>query len=302
MTARVEEILSHYAHENEGVRQNLRRILMQGKLGGTGKLVVYPVDQGFEHGPARTFAPNPVAYDPDYFFELSIKAGVSAYAGNPGQLNAAGVGYAERMPTIMKLNSAATTNEEKNNALTGCVADAVRLKCAAIGYTVYPGSSYYYAQLEQLVGVMAEARAAGLPTVLWSYPRGGKISKDGETALDIVAYSAHMAAQTGAHIIKVKLPTDYLEDADAKKTYEKYNIARATQAERVRHVVQSCFDGKRIVLFSGGPMKDEGSVIDDAAAIQAGGGFGSIVGRNATQRPMADALELFDKLMRVYQS
>lgn len=302
MTTRVDEILSWYGHENEGVRQNLRRILSQGRLGGTGKLVVYPVDQGFEHGPARTFAPNPASYDPDYFFELSIKAGVSAYAGNPGQLNAAAVGYADKMPTILKLNSAATTNEEKNNGSTGCVADAVRLKCAAIGYTIYPGSAFYYSQLEQLVQIMAEARAAGLPTVVWAYPRGGKVSKDGETALDIVAYAAHMAAQTGAHIVKVKLPTAHLEDADAKKTYEKYDIPRDTQAQRVRHVVQSCFNGKRIVLFSGGPTKDEGSVVDDARAIHDGGGFGSIVGRNATQRPMNEALALFDKLMAVYKS
>lgn len=301
MTTRVDEILSWYAHENEGVRQNLRRILSHGKLGGTGKLIVYPVDQGFEHGPARTYAPNPAAYDPDYFFELSIKAGVSAYAGTPGQLNAAKPIYVDTVPTIMKLNSAATTNEEKNNAQTGTVDDAVRLRCAAVGFTVYPGSPYYYAQLEQLTKVMAEARAAGLPTVVWAYPRGGKISKDGETALDIIAYSAHMAAQTGAHIIKVKLPTAHLEDADAKKVYEKYDIARASLTDRVRHVVQSCFDGKRIVLFSGGPIKEGDGILDDAKAIHAGGGFGSIVGRNATQRPEAAALQLFDSLVKIYQ-
>lgn len=301
MTNRVEEIMSWYAHEPAPVRDNLRRILMQGKLGGTGRLLIYPVDQGFEHGPARTYAPNPAAYDPDYFFELSIKAGVSAYAATPGQLNAAAAIYDNTIPTIMKLNSAATTNAEKNNAITGTVDDAVRLGCAAIGYTLYPGSPHYYEQIEKLVSLMAEARRAGLPTVVWTYPRGGIISKDGETALDIVAYGAHMAAQLGAHIIKVKLPTDHLEDAEAKKTYEKYNIPRATQAERVRHVVQSCFDGKRIVVFSGGPMKGEESVLDDARAIRDGGGFGSIVGRNATQRPMAEALQLFEQLITIYQ-
>lgn len=301
MTARVEEILSWYANENDGVRENLRRLLLQGRLGGTGRLIVYPVDQGFEHGPARTFAPNPAAYDPDYFFELALKAGVSAYAGNPGQLNAAQPHYATQMPTIMKLNSASSLNEEKNNALTGSVADAVRLKCAAIGYTIYPGSPYYYAQLEQLVPLMAEARAAGLPTVLWSYPRGGKVTKEGETALDIVAYSAHMAAQTGAHIIKVKLPTDVLADSEAKKVYEEQRIPRASAAERVRHVVQCCFNGKRLVLFSGGPLKGEDAVLDDARAIHAGGGHGSIVGRNATQRPEAEALQLFDALVEIYR-
>lgn len=301
MSNRVEEIMSWYAHEPSGVRDNLRRILMQGKLGGTGRLVIYPVDQGFEHGPARTYAPNPPAYDPDYFFELSIKAGVSAYAATPGQLNAASAIYNNTMPTIMKINSAASTNPEKDNAVTATIDDAVRLGCAAVGYTIYPGSPRYYAQIEKLVPLMAEARKAGLPTVVWSYPRGGNISVAGETALDIVAYGAHMAAQLGAHIVKVKLPTDHIEDAEARKAYDKYDIPRATQAERVRHVVQSCFNGRRIVVFSGGPMKGEDSVLDDARAIRDGGGFGSIVGRNATQRPLTEALQLFEQLITIYR-
>ena len=68
LTRKVKSILDNYSADSPGVKANLARILMQGKLGGTGKMVILPVDQGFEHGPARSFAVNPDAYDPHYHF------------------------------------------------------------------------------------------------------------------------------------------------------------------------------------------------------------------------------------------
>jgi class I fructose-bisphosphate aldolase len=300
LTPAVEKILNNYAYESESVLANMARMLMHGQLGGTGRMIVYPVDQGFEHGPARTFAPNPASYDPLYFPRLAITAGLSAYAGTPGQLMAAHA-YAAKVPFIMKLNSASSLVPTKDNAVTGTIEDAVKVGCAAIGYTVYPGSEHYYAQIEKLVPIMQRARAAGLPTVLWSYPRGGNVSKDGETALDVVAYAARMAAEVGAHIIKVKLPTDVIDQPEAKKVYESQAIPRTTLAERVAHVVQCCFNGQRIVLFSGGATKGEDSVLDDARAIHAGGGNGSIIGRNATQRTEAEALALLGQMVKIYK-
>ena len=117
----------------------------------------------------------------------------------------------------------------------------------------------------------------------------------------MAAYAAHIAAELGAHVIKVKLPSDYLEQPEAKKAYEKANVPRATLAERVRHVVQATFDGHRILIFSGGPKKDnDDAVFDEARAIRDGGGFGSIIGRNSFQRPKEHALKFLETIMKIY--
>jgi len=304
MTDRVREILSWYSSENPGVLTNLARILNHGRLAGTGKFVILPVDQGFEHGPGRSFAPNPVGYDPRYHFELAIEAGLNAYAAPLGFLEAGAAEYAGQVPLILKANSHDVLHAEVDplGAQTADVADALRLGCVGIGYTIYPGTADRRLQYEQLREIAAEAKAVGLLVVVWSYARGGGLSKAGETAIDISAYAAHIAAQLGAHIIKVKLPSAHLELEAARKVYEAYAIPRDTQAERVRHVVQSAFDGRRIVIFSGGAKKDnEAALLDEFRAIRDGGGFGSIIGRNVFQRKKEDALELLDKIIKIYR-
>jgi class I fructose-bisphosphate aldolase len=304
VTERVKKILDAYESDNPGTKANLARILMQGKLGGTGKLVILPVDQGFEHGPARSFAPNPAAYDPHYHFQLAIDAGLSAYAAPLGFIEAGAATYAGAIPTILKVNSANSLSRAKegpSQALTGSVEDALRLGCSAIGFTIYPGSDVAYDMMEEIAEMGREAKACGLAVVIWSYPRGGSLSKQGETAIDICAYAAHMAALLGAHIIKVKPPTDFLELDAAKKVYEQQKIDIASAAARYRHVVQSCFNGRRIVVFSGGEAKDTDSVLNEARAIKAGGGNGSIIGRNTFQRPRAEALKLLEALIAIYK-
>src|ERR1022692_445042 len=131
MTKRVKEILSHYPGENAGVLSNLARLLMSGRLGGTGKLVILPVDQGFEHGPARSFAINPPAYDPRYHFRLAIKAGCNAHAAPLGCLECGAREFAGQIPLILKLNDHDLTLDERDpsQALTGHVSDALRLGC-----------------------------------------------------------------------------------------------------------------------------------------------------------------------------
>lgn len=305
LTRRVKEILSWYESDNPGTKANLARILMEGRLGGTGKLVILPVDQGFEHGPARSFAMNPAAYDPHYHYQLAIDAGLSAYAAPLGPLEAGAATFAGSIPLILKMNSANSLSRLKegaDQAVTASVDDALRLGASAIGFTIYPGSDAMFGQYEEIRELSREAKSKGIATVIWSYPRGGDISKKGELALDVDAYAAHMAALLGAHIIKVKLPTADLEQDEARKVYEKYNIPRETLAERVKHVTQACFNGRRIVVFSGGATKGEDAVYEDARAIRDGGGNGSIIGRNAFQRSREDALALLDKLVRIYQN
>ena len=303
-TARVKEILSWYASDNPGVKANLARLMNTGRLAGTGKFVILPVDQGFEHGPARSFAPNAPGYDPRYHIELAIEAGCNAYAAPLGFLEAVASDYAGDIPLILKLNNSdsLTKSAEPCSAVTGSVEDALRLGCAAIGYTIYPGSGERNLQLENLRERVLEAKAVGLPTVVWAYPRGGGLSKEGETGLDVVAYAAQIAAQMGAHIIKVKPPKAFLEQAEAKKVYEKYGVPRATLTDRIRHVVQSAFNGRRIVIFSGGEAKGTEEVLAEVREIAAGGGFGSIMGRNAFQRPKAEALALLHAVMAIHEN
>lgn len=302
MHERVRAILSGYSSDGAGTKTNLARILNHGVLAGTGKLVILPVDQGFEHGPARSFAPNPAGYDPHYHFRLAVEAGCNAYAAPLGFLEAGAAEFAGDVPLILKLNNHDTLYDEKDPlpSQTGSVRDALRLGCAAVGYTIYPGSSRSQAMYEQLRAVAEEARAAGLAVVVWSYPRGSALSKEGETGVDVVAYAAQIAAQLGAHIIKVKLPSEHVEQAAAKKIYESANVPIKTLADRVRHVVQSAFNGRRIVIFSGGAKEDDERVFNEVRAIRDGGGFGSIIGRNSFQRAKPDALKFLDTVMKIY--
>jgi len=301
-TARVKEILSWYGSDSPGVKANLARLMNTGRLAGTGKFVILPVDQGFEHGPARSFAPNPPGYDPRYHIQLAIEAGCNAYAAPLGFLEAVAGDFAGDIPLILKLNNSdsLTKGIEPCSAVTGSVEDALRLGCAAIGYTIYPGSGARNEQYEALSGLILEAKEVGLPTVVWAYPRGAGLSKEGETAVDVVAYAAQVACQLGAHVVKVKPPKNFVEQAEAKKAYEKHQIPIGTLKERIQHVVQSAFNGRRIVIFSGGEAKGAEDLLAEVAEIAAGGGFGSIMGRNAFQRPKAEAIQLLRQVMDIY--
>lgn len=300
--ARMQEILSWYDSDNAGTRTNLARILGHGKLGGTGHLVILPVDQGFEHGPGRSFAPNPPAYNPHYHFELAIEAGCNAYAAPLGFLEAGAAKYAGQIPLILKLNNHDVLHEEKdpNPAVTGSVKDALRLGCSAVGYTIYPGSAHCVSMYQALREISEEAKANGLAVVVWSYPRGSGLSKEGETGIDVVAYAAQIAAQLGAHFIKVKLPTAHIEQSSAKKVYEAEQVPIKTLSERVRHVVESAFAGRRIVIFSGGAKAEDKHFFEEVRAIRDGGGFGSIIGRNTFQRPKPEALNFLATVMGIY--
>jgi class I fructose-bisphosphate aldolase len=303
ITDNVKKILENYGSDNPGTRSKLYNILMHGKLAGTGKMVILPVDQGFEHGPSRSFAKNPDAFDPDYHFKLAIEAGLSAYAAPLGFLEASIDKFFGQIPTILKLNnnnSLTPKAESANLAITSSVKDALRLGCSAIGFTIYPGSNKALEMIEEAREIIQEAKLSGLPAVIWSYPRGGDISKEGESAIDICEYGAHIASLLGAHIIKVKLPTSYLENNEAKKIYESEKIQYDTLTKRVRHIVQSCFNGKRLVVFSGGVTKIEDDLLDEVKAIKTGNGNGSIIGRNVFQRPYKEAMKLLEAICKIY--
>lgn len=304
VTDRVKQILSWYSSENPGTLTNLSRLLNHGALAGTGKLVILPVDQGFEHGPHRSFAPNPDAYDPDYLYQLAIDSGCNAYAAPLGSLEQPAAKFAGQVPLILKVNNSDTLAkmDQPCSAITSSVEDALRLGCVAVGYTIYPGSGHRNEMYQDLREITLEAKRKGLVSIVWSYPRGAGISKQGETAVDVCAYAATIAAQLGAHIVKVKPPSAHIEQEEAKKVYEKYKIPTATLTERVKHVVQCTFGGKRIVIFSGGEAKGTDQVLAEVKELAAGGAFGSIMGRNAFQRPRAEAIKLLQDVMSIYRS
>jgi class I fructose-bisphosphate aldolase len=303
ISARVKEILSWYPSDNPGTLANLYRLLSTGTLAGTGKLVILPVDQGFEHGPVRTYQPNPPSYDPEYHIELAIDGGCNGYAAPLGQLEAVAGKYAGQIPLILKLNNSDTLAkvDQPCSAITGSVDDAIRLGCAAIGYTIYPGSGHRNRMYEDLKELTREAKAKGLAVITWAYPRGAGLSKEGETAVDVCAYAAQITAQLGSHVIKVKPPSAHVEQAEAKKVFEKFAVPIGTLAERVRHVVQSAFNGKRIVIFSGGEAKGTEAVLEEVKGLAAGGAFGSIMGRNAFQRPKPEALKLLADVQAIFK-
>jgi len=304
ITNQVKKILNNYESDNPGTKANLARMLMHGRLAGTGKMVILPVDQGFEHGPDRSFAVNPSAYDPHYHFELAIEAGLNAYAAPLGMIEAGAASFAGEIPTILKVNSSNSLHNggtAPHQATTACVDDALRLGCSAIGFTIYPSSDAAFDMFEEIAEMAKEAKAKGLAVVIWSYPRGGELSKMGETAIDICAYAAHIAALLGAHIIKVKPPTQALENAEAIKVFERTEISVSTLEERVRHVIKSSFAGRRIVVFSGGSAKGENEIYQETRQIYKGGANGSIIGRNVFQRPKEQALEMLDNIIKIYQ-
>lgn len=302
ITDTVKQILSYYESDTPGVKAKLAQLLMHGKLGGTGRLIILPVDQGFEHGPNQSFCINPNAFDPHYHFKLSIEAGLSAYAAPLGMLEVGADTFAGQIPTILKMNSANSLvgGNIYDQAITASIEDAVHLGCSGIGFTIYPGSDDTYEMYEEIQELSREAKSHGLFVVIWSYPRGN-MSKDGETSVDVVSYGAHMAALLGAHIIKVKLPTEHIEKEKDKQAIEVGPFKLGTLKERVEHVMRCSFKGRRIVVFSGGAHKSESELLEDAQAIHAGGGHGSIMGRNAFQRPYHEAMELLGKLTEVYR-
>ena len=299
VTKVVKNILSNYESDNPGTKANLARILMQGKLAGTGKLVILPVDQGYEHGPARSFAPNPDAYDPHYHYNLAIDAGLNAYAAPLGMLEAGADTFAGQIPTILKLNSANSLATLKDQAVHGSLDDALKLGCLAVGFTIYPGSEFQFEMMEELKELSLEAKSLGLAVVVWSYPRGGNLSKEGETAMDICAYAAHIAALLGAHIIKVKPPTAHIEQKEAQASYK--GIDLSSLSKRVNHVMQSSFNNRRIVVFSGNAFTDMQGLLNDIKEIRDGGANGSIIGRNTFQRPREEALGLLNKVIDIYK-
>ena len=301
------QILSWYPQLNEAQKERFLRIIEYGRIGGSGKFVILPVDQGFEHGPGRSFEANDDGYDPCYHARLAIEAGCNAYAAPLGAIEAAyDILQRAKIPTILKVNSHDLMMPDSSDpfpAVTSWVEDAQELGCAAVGFTIYPGSLHSREMYQQVRELVRDAKKTGLLVVLWAYPRGsGLPSKEAETALDVVCYAVHIACQLGAHIIKCKPTTPLIALAENIKRGLYKNIALDSLSARTKMVIKSAFQGHRVVIHSGGEAKKEEEVLAEVRQLKEGGSFGSIVGRNAFQRPKEEGISLLHKIQDIYIS
>lgn len=311
MTSRVEEIIEG-CPGTEDQRSNLKRFFEFGNLAGTGHLCILPVDQDVEHGPARSFEPNPAGYDPRYHAQLAIDAGFSGYAAHGGALGAAhDIIQESGLPTILKCNGhhlLMPDAEDPRPVVTAGVDDAIALGACAVGFTIYTGSKHEPEVVGEAKQLIYHAESEGLPVVLWMYPRGsglpevvidGKSSrKPSETALDVIAYAVRLGCQFRAQIIKCKLPSDAVVMKGNDKVYA--NVPKATIAERVSHIIKCAFNGAVPVVFSGNELKDDEELLKEVVAIKEGGGTGSIIGRNSFQRKREDAIKLIGSITDLY--
>jgi len=303
LTKEVKEILANYEGETPSVKSNLARLLMTGKLSGTGKMVILPVDQGFEHGPDKSFSENLPSYDPEYHIKLAVAAGLNAYAAPKGMLEAISDEFRGTIPLILKANcsnSLISSKLQPNQAIIGNIKDALYLGCTGIGFTIYPGSDYSLHMIQEVSELISEAKSYGLIIIIWSYPRGGDLSGDDETAMDVISYAIHIAASIGGNIIKVKLPSNIFKTESMSQMLSNNSKSYKFLGNRIKHVMHSAFARKRLVLFSGGHTKNEELIYKEIMAIKIGGGNGSIIGRNAFQRPYQKALNLFSNVTNIY--
>ncbi|MBL0725400.1 MAG: class I fructose-bisphosphate aldolase [Alphaproteobacteria bacterium] len=330
--------LASYIHHNYGAEptkciENLYNILLGGPVNvKKPRIIILPVDQGFEHGPHRSFEKNKKGFDPLYLYKLASYNHLSAFAAPLGMLqllrsnllshdnlnpNDAPLGF--RVPLVLKINSndyftACDVDTDPSQAIIATVDDAVTLGCAGIGVTIYPGSKNFQHMLEKLTPIIKEAKEKGLVVIVWAYPRGSCLNRSNNemqksaapNALDVVSYAAHIACLIGAHIVKVKIPSE-------KKTYwndvmlsnELKELSHSERSDRnkfcIREIKKSCFDGRRIVIFSGGTyVKSNNEILDSVRDVNHEDGNGSIIGRNVFQREWKEACGLTREIIELY--
>lgn len=278
---------------SHGKRVRLFRLLYGSGL-ANGTLMILPLDQGLEHGPADFF-PNPAALDPDYPFRLAVEGGYSAIALGIGLAEKYMGDYCGRVPLVLKLNGK-TNIPDDDEAVSGAFAsveDAVRLGADAVGYTVYVGSPRQDVELREYRKVRQDCERLGMPLVLWAYPRGRGIdAKGGRGSTFAQDYAARVAAELGADIVKLHEPT-----APNDRVPEPYRSLREDAAARVRRVVRSA--GRTLVLFSGGEKDDRDErVLAKIRLYMNEGATGVMFGRNMWLRQWDDALDLTRRVRR----
>jgi class I fructose-bisphosphate aldolase len=257
---------------SHGKRVRLWRMLYaHGPRNGT--LLVLPLDQGLEHGPADFF-PNPDALDTDFQFRLAREGDYSAIALGIGLADKYMKEYCGRIPLILKLNGKTNIADDAEavSPPSATVEDAVRLGADAVGYTLYVGSPREDVGIREFQKVRGEAERLGMPVVMWAYPRGRAIEAKGGKG------------------------TLYAQDYE--RCPEPYRSLRESADKRLRRVVRSA--GKVLVLFSGGVKQDDdAAVVRKVSRYMEAGATGVMFGRNMWLRPFEQAVALTRQAHRV---
>lgn len=279
-----------------GKKARLYRLLY--KYGpGNGRLMILPIDQGLEHGP-RDFFVNPESKDPEYQLRLALEGGFSGIAFQVGLAEKYLRAFAGKVPLILKLNGK-TEVPPDDEAFSPChatVQDALRLGADAVGYTCYVGSPRQDEDFIQFGRVRREAERAGLPLMMWAYPRGTFMEqKGGRGSFYAIDYAARVAQELGADIVKVNYPT--VDEAKRSQYPEPYNELRLSQREMLEHIVASA--GRTLTLMSGGSKRSNEELFDDVRVALEAGVTGFIFGRNMWQRRFGEALKMAEAISKM---
>ncbi len=297
VTQRVKKLLSLYESDNPGTKTALARVLMEGKLAGSGRALILPIDHSFSKG----LIPNPAGSDPQYHFQLAVDAGLSALAAPMRMLEAAADAFAGSMPLILQMNSGeafAHHTSDGHSPIRASLRDALRLGCAGVACTINPTQDKTSAAFEDIVQLVEEAKSYGLFAMIWASADSGAAGS--ETALDGVSHAAGVASAIGAHLVCVKVPASHLENSVAAADPVRA-LVTAPLSDRVRHVRKSCGNGRRIVVFAGEDIVADSDLFEDIRGIRDGGGHGYVLPANSLYRPYDPALQILDESVRIYQ-
>jgi class I fructose-bisphosphate aldolase len=139
----------------------------------------------------------------------------------------------------------------------------------------------------------------GMPLVIWAYPRGRDIErKGGRDSFYAIDYSARMAMEMGADVVKLNMPK--LDPEKAKNSPAPYNELEVSQEEAIRQCVESA--GRSLVVLSGGSKADDEAVLAQTRAVMEAGGSGVIYGRNVWQREWNAAQEIIEQIKEIMLS
>ena len=281
-----------------GKKTRLHRLLY--KYGpGNGRLLVLPIDQGLEHGP-RDFFVNPESSNPEFQLRLALEGGFSGIAFQVGLAEKYLRTFAGKVPLILKINGKTEVppDDEAFSTCNASVEDAVRLGADAIGYTCYIGSARQDDDFLQFGRVRREAERAGMPIIMWAYPRGTYMEqKGGRDSLYAVDYAARVAQELGADVVKVNYPK--IDEAKRAQYPKEYRDLKFSTRQMLEQVVASA--GRTLTLMSGGSKRTDEELAEDVQVALEAGVTGFIFGRNMWQRRFGEALKMAERITKMTQ-
>ena len=306
----VDDVFS-LSNRNNNVLRNLQSLYSHGRLSGTGYLSILPVDQGIEHSAGASFAPNPDYFDPENIIQLAIEGGCNAVASTLGVLSMLSRKYAHKIPFILKINhnELLTYPNTFDQVMFASIDQAVDMGCAAVGATIYFGSSESSRQINEVSKAFAYAHEKGLATILWCYLRNSDFKKDGvdyHVSADVTGQANHLGATIEADIVKQKLPENnggFNAISFAKTHPNVYSdLSSDHPIDLTRYQIANSYFGRVGLINSGGASgsNDLQDAIATAVTNKRAGGMGLISGRKAFQKPLKDGIALLNAIQDVY--